>query len=108
MAHRAPIRRLFTRVFFEFLLMSTEIFTLSKSNPDQTVTFEIWPGTGRDFDDNLYAEFDDVTISWTGENGLPIADVNHPYRCSSDRASARDIYAELLTLGYKRNLIGSH
>ena len=88
--------------------MSTEIFTLSKSNPDQTVTFEIWPGTGRDFDDNLYAEFDDVEISWTGEKCLPVADVYHPYCCSSDRASARHIYAELLTLGYKRHLLRSH
>lgn len=105
--------------------MSTEIFYLFKydtfwdpnqlelvpvgpPSPSQTVTFKIWPGTGIDYECNPLPDWDDAEVTWTGDGGLPVPDLEDADCCSSDRCSAREIYRELETKGYKRHLLGSH
>jgi hypothetical protein len=112
-------------VFFEFLLMSTEIFHLFKydtfwdpnqlelvpvgpPSPSRTVTFEIWPGTGKDWDLKPHPDCDTAEITWTGGIGLPVEDCENAHNILADRCNAREIYGELETKGYQRHLLGSH
>ena len=104
--------------------MSTEIFNLFKydtfwdpnqlelvpvgpPSPSQTVTFKIWPGTGKDFDLNPFPDWDNAEITWTGDN-LPVEDCENASGIIADRCNAREIYRELETKGYQRHLLGSH
>jgi len=85
-----------------------ELIPVGPPSPTQVVTFKILAGTGFDWNFSPLPDWDDAYITWTGEDGLPIADLEDANCCDADRSSARDIYRELKTLGYQRHLLGSH
>ena len=85
-----------------------ELIPVGPPSPTQTVTFKIQADTGVDWDNKFAREWDDAYVTWTGDNGLPIADLEYGNDCEADRSTARDIYRELKTLGYQRHLLGSH
>ena len=87
-----------------------ELIPAGPPSPAQTVTFKIWPGTGVDFEHNLYPHWDNAEVTWTGNVPPPFVEEfgdevwGDPDSVDADRTSAREMYADLLKAGYVRQL----
>ena len=81
-----------------------ELIPVGPPSPTQVVTFKVFKGTGVDWYGNDCPDLDDVYISWTGDGGLPIDDLEDADCCDADRSSARKIYRKLTSMGYEAQL----
>jgi hypothetical protein len=92
-------------VLYEIYLMFIEVFQLrGSSSPFATITFKVFPGTGRDFNGELCQDFDDVYVE-SDHGELPVEGRALAWtecdECESDRYHARRIYSRLQALGYQ-------
>ena len=79
-----------------------ELLPVGPPSPAKTVTFHIYTGTGNKHPTTgkSVRDWDEAEITWTGDDGLPVEDLQEADGCIGDRDSLRDVWTQLLSLGY--------